>query len=149
MKQIIITLDTPEIQALERAGDKSAMTKVINITVAFRAPLCTGPPFEWIVLHSAILQFSSSFSKKLNFGATFQASRESIHQQITKGKSLIGGNSEAFALIIDGKSLAYALEDDMKDEFLQLSVGCSSVICCRSSPKQKALVSYMHSFKHT
>lgn len=50
------------------------------------------------------------------------------------------GSSEAFALIIDGKSLAYALEDDVKDMFLQLAISCASVICCRSSPKQKALV---------
>lgn len=44
------------------------------------------------------------------------------------------------ALIIDGKSLIYALEDDVKDMFLELAIGCASVICCRSSPKQKALV---------
>lgn len=41
---------------------------------------------------------------------------------------------------MDGKSLAYALEDDVKKLFLELSVSCASVICCRSSPKQKALV---------
>lgn len=46
----------------------------------------------------------------------------------------------AFALIIDGKTLAFALEDDMKRKFLNLAVECSSVICCRVSPKQKALV---------
>ncbi|KAL8139844.1 hypothetical protein V2J09_005865 [Rumex salicifolius] len=46
----------------------------------------------------------------------------------------------AFALIIDGKNLAYALEDDMKLHFLSLAVQCASVICCRVSPKQKALV---------
>lgn len=51
-----------------------------------------------------------------------------------------GSKSEAYALIIDGKSLAYALNDDTKNEFLELAVGCASVICCRSSPKQKALV---------
>lgn len=28
MKQIIINLETPEIQALEKAGDKAAITKV-------------------------------------------------------------------------------------------------------------------------
>lgn len=52
-----------------------------------------------------------------------------------------GESSEALALIIDGKSLAYALEDDVKDMFLDVAIGCASVICCRSSPKQKALVS--------
>lgn len=46
----------------------------------------------------------------------------------------------AFALIIDGKTLTYALEDDMKLQFLGLAVDCASVICCRVSPKQKALV---------
>ncbi|KAK6134052.1 hypothetical protein DH2020_032197 [Rehmannia glutinosa] len=48
--------------------------------------------------------------------------------------------AKAFALIIDGKSLAYALDDDVKNLFLELAIGCASVICCRSSPKQKALV---------
>lgn len=52
-----------------------------------------------------------------------------------------GEGSEALALIIDGKSLAYAMEDDVKDMFLDVAIGCASVICCRSSPKQKALVS--------
>lgn len=44
-------------------------------------------------------------------------------------------------MIIDGKSLTYALEDDVKNVFLDLAIGCASVICCRSSPKQKAMVS--------
>lgn len=46
----------------------------------------------------------------------------------------------AHALIIDGKTLTYALEDDIKHQFLALAVDCASVICCRVSPKQKALV---------
>ena len=64
-------------------------------------------------------------------------------KQMEEGKALITGSSgshEAFALIIDGKSLTYALEDDFKKQFLDLATGCASVICCRSSPKQKALV---------
>ena len=48
----------------------------------------------------------------------------------------------AFALIIDGKMLSYVLEPDMKHQFLHLAVQCASVICCRVSPKQKALVKY-------
>ncbi|KAF5751967.1 hypothetical protein HS088_TW02G00986 [Tripterygium wilfordii] len=94
MKQIMVNLDSPDIQALEKAGDKAA-------------------------------------------------SRESVLRQITEGKAqltAVGGSDEAFALIIDGKSLAYALEDNVKLMFLDLAVGCASVICCRSSPKQKALV---------
>lgn len=96
MKQIVVTLETPEILALEKEGNKKAISK---------------------------------------------AHKESIVQQITAGKKMLSSlSTESFALIIDGKSLTYALEDDVKNLFLQLAVGCASVICCRSSPKQKALV---------
>ncbi|CAN6444514.1 unnamed protein product [Victoria cruziana] len=76
--------------------------------------------------------------------AIAKASKESVVQQINAGKSKLvslAESADAFALIIDGKSLAFALEEDTKDKFLQLAIGCASVICCRSSPKQKALVS--------
>ncbi|CAI9768069.1 unnamed protein product [Fraxinus pennsylvanica] len=73
--------------------------------------------------------------------AVTKASRESVLQQIMNGKfQVTASSSEAFALIVDGKSLAYALEEDTKMLFLELAIGCASVICCRSSPKQKALV---------
>ena len=45
-----------------------------------------------------------------------------------------------------GKSLSCALEDDVKGLFLELALGCASVICCHSSPKQKALVSFSFFF---
>lgn len=81
-------------------------------------------------------------SKFLDISFFYQASRQSVLQQITDGKKQVAkSKSEAFALIIDGKSLAYALDDGIKNLFLDLAVGCASVICCRSSPKQKALVS--------
>ncbi|CAA7036333.1 unnamed protein product [Microthlaspi erraticum] len=100
MKQIIINLETPEIQQLEKSGEKDVIAEAL---------------------------------------------KENVMRQIINGKAQLkasGGKSEAeaFALIIDGKSLAYALEDDIKYIFLELAIGCASVICCRSSPKQKALV---------
>ncbi|XP_075483232.1 putative phospholipid-transporting ATPase 9 [Primulina tabacum] len=96
MKKIAITLENPEIVALEKVGDKNAIAK---------------------------------------------ASKQSVLKQITEGKSQVAASrSEAFALIIDGKSLAYALDDNAKKSFLELAMVCASVICCRSSPKQKALV---------
>lgn len=75
----------------------------------------------------------------------FQASKASIIQQVNEGKKLIDASpNNAFALIIDGNSLTYALGDDVKELFLALATGCASVICCRSSPKQKALVSFFY-----
>ena len=51
-----------------------------------------------------------------------------------------GADEEAFALIIDGKSLDYAFEDDIRQTFLALARLCRTVICCRVSPLQKSLV---------
>ncbi|KAJ1996031.1 phospholipid transporting ATPase [Coemansia spiralis] len=43
-------------------------------------------------------------------------------------------------LVIDGNSLKYALEPDLAPLLLELAVRCQSVLCCRVSPLQKALV---------
>ena len=51
-----------------------------------------------------------------------------------------GVEMETLALVIDGKSLTFALEKEMEKLFLDLAVMCKAVICCRVSPLQKALV---------
>lgn len=70
------------------------------------------------------------------------ATRDNIQKKIdairTQGDGTI--ETETLALIIDGKSLTYALEKDMEKMFLELAVMCKAVICCRVSPLQKALV---------
>jgi phospholipid-transporting ATPase len=72
-----------------------------------------------------------------------EATRDNIRkksQAITSASQ--GGQHEmdVLALVIDGKSLTYALERDLEKEFLDLAVKCKAVICCRVSPLQKALV---------
>ncbi|KAJ2782664.1 aminophospholipid translocase [Coemansia javaensis] len=47
---------------------------------------------------------------------------------------------ESLALIIDGRSLDFALEKDVEVLFLELATLCKAVVCCRVSPLQKALV---------
>uniref|UniRef100_A0A0E0AA16 Phospholipid-transporting ATPase n=1 Tax=Oryza glumipatula TaxID=40148 RepID=A0A0E0AA16_9ORYZ len=106
MTQIIVTLEAPDIIALEKNGDKESIAR---------------------------------------------ESKQRVMDQIEDGIKQIPppsqSNTESFALIIDGKSLTYALEDDVKFKFLDLALKCASVICCRSSPKQKALVTRL--VKHT
>ena len=105
MKKLIIQLESPQILALHKAGDKRAITK---------------------------------------------ASKENIRLQIFESSQQLaasrGSSEQAFSLIIDGTSLAYALEDDLKDMFLDLTIQCACVICCRTSPKQKALVTRLVKF---
>ncbi|KAL5793184.1 hypothetical protein ACOSP7_001778 [Xanthoceras sorbifolium] len=98
MTQIVITLDSPDIEALEKQGDKEAVAK---------------------------------------------ASHESVTRQIREGRSQLSSAKEgsvSFGLVIDGKSLDFALDERLENLFLDLAINCASVICCRSSPKQKARV---------
>ncbi|GFY88383.1 aminophospholipid ATPase 3 [Actinidia rufa] len=44
------------------------------------------------------------------------------------------------ALVIDGKCLMYALDPSLRVMLLNLSLNCTSVVCCRVSPLQKAQV---------
>ncbi|CAL9248344.1 unnamed protein product [Arabidopsis halleri] len=103
MKKILITLDSSDIEALEKQGDKEAVAKA---------------SFQ-------------SIKKQL---------REGILQTAAVTDDSAKENLEMFGLVIDGKSLTFALDSKLEKEFLELAIRCNSVICCRSSPKQKALV---------
>ncbi|XP_069732333.1 phospholipid-transporting ATPase VA isoform X2 [Phaenicophaeus curvirostris] len=46
----------------------------------------------------------------------------------------------SLGLVIDGRTLAYALEPTLEDKFLALAKQCRSVLCCRSTPIQKSMV---------
>ena len=72
-----------------------------------------------------------------------QSAFEEIDRKLqdARGKISQKGTSTSFALIIDGNALTHALTGSLKNSFLDLAVNCASVLCCRVSPKQKALVS--------
>uniref|UniRef100_A0A670ZU54 Phospholipid-transporting ATPase n=1 Tax=Pseudonaja textilis TaxID=8673 RepID=A0A670ZU54_PSETE len=66
-----------------------------------------------------------------------QATRETLtHHCGTLGEALRKEND--FALIIDGKTLKYALTFGIRQYFLDLALSCKAVICCRVSPLQKS-----------
>ncbi|GAB2213107.1 hypothetical protein Droror1_Dr00021125 [Drosera rotundifolia] len=93
------------------------------------------------IIISSEMHERKTLEKASDKSAMDDALKASVLHHITEGKELASREStDALALIIDGKSLAHALEDDVKDMFLDLALACASVICCRSSPKQKALV---------
>ncbi|KAI3787733.1 hypothetical protein L2E82_00104 [Cichorium intybus] len=84
MKQIVITLESPEIVEAEKSGDINLIGKV---------------------------------------------SKSSVQKQILSGLAeMKASKSKAYALIIDRKSLAYALNNDIKNDFLELPVGCASAV---------------------
>lgn len=56
-----------------------------------------------------------------------------------KTRGFIPGAQTSFAIVIDGDTLRYALEDKLKPIFLNLATQCETVVCCRVSPAQKAM----------
>lgn len=73
---------------------------------------------------------------------TAAATRDNIAKKLGQIRSQVtsGGELDTLALIIDGKSLTFALEKGLEKDFLDLAIMCKAVICCRVSPLQKALV---------
>ncbi|KAJ5986405.1 hypothetical protein N7451_010770 [Penicillium sp. IBT 35674x] len=72
---------------------------------------------------------------------TAEATRANLQSKMEAVKTQANsGDIETLALVIDGKSLTFALEKDMEKLFLDLAVMCKAVVCCRVSPLQKALV---------
>lgn len=46
-------------------------------------------------------------------------------------------NSQPLGVVIDGRTLMYALEDPLNAKFLDLARRCQVVLCCRATPSQK------------
>lgn len=59
-----------------------------------------------------------------------QATRENINKKLQALQSQgAAGEVETLALVIDGRSLTFALEKDMEQMFLELAVMCKAVVC--------------------
>ncbi|KAK9052922.1 hypothetical protein SSX86_029552 [Deinandra increscens subsp. villosa] len=87
--------------------------------------------------------FNLSLSREVESKNELKAMKDDILNQIEASyRATINEKTkdDPFALVVDGKALEIALRNDTRDEFLQLAVNCASVICCRVSPKQKALI---------
>ncbi|CAK8537794.1 unnamed protein product [Lathyrus sativus] len=140
------------IDKLAQAGIKlwvltgNKMETAINVGFACRL---LQQEMKQIIISSDTRETKSLEKMENKFNADV-AIKKSVVCQLMEGKELLGAsieNAEALAIIIDGKSMTYALEDDVKDLFLALAVSCASIICFRSSPKQKTLVTRLVKIK--
>lgn len=90
---------------------------------------------------------------KVQPGTTSEEAEAQLHDSLEKYFNLQGTEEElkvarndhsppppTHALIIDGDALKLVLREPLKSKFLLLCKQCKSVICCRVSPSQKALV---------
>ncbi|CAI9274898.1 unnamed protein product [Lactuca saligna] len=99
--------------------------------------------FACSLLRHDMKQFHLSLSRDAESKNQPKAMNDEILNQIEASYQVTVNEKtkdDPFALVVDGKALEIALGDEIRDDFLQLAVNCSSVICCRVSPKQKALI---------
>ncbi|KAL1833903.1 hypothetical protein ACET3Z_003554 [Daucus carota] len=99
--------------------------------------------FACSLLRHDMQQIRISLSKEAESTNQVKAMKEDILQQIESSYQLTikeENREHPFAMVIDGKALQIALANDMRQKFLRLAVSCAAVICCRVSPKQKALI---------
>ncbi|KAL5999628.1 putative phospholipid-transporting ATPase 4 [Asimina triloba] len=132
-------------------GDKMETAINIGYGSAFKKPCFLAQFLSLFITNTILNTFACSLLRQgmkqilitLTNSDVNKAAKENILMQIANALQMIKLEKDpdaAFALIVDGKTLSYALEDDLKHQFLALAVDCASVICCRVSPRQKALV---------
>ncbi|CAH1777147.1 unnamed protein product, partial [Owenia fusiformis] len=114
--EAIANLAKAEIKIWILTGDKQETA--INIGYACRL-LTSGMPLLVINEHS------------------LDSTRDAIQRHTQEFGDQLGRENEV-GLIIDGKTLKYALTPDCRQDFLQIAISCKAVICCRVSPLQKS-----------
>ncbi|XP_061048222.1 phospholipid-transporting ATPase VD isoform X4 [Eubalaena glacialis] len=73
--------------------------------------------------------------QKKNPASPEQASSEALHQPPAPPDSGLRAG-----LIINGKTLEFALQESLQRQFLELAARCHAVVCCRATPLQKSEV---------
>uniref|UniRef100_A0A7M4FB48 Phospholipid-transporting ATPase n=1 Tax=Crocodylus porosus TaxID=8502 RepID=A0A7M4FB48_CROPO len=75
-------------------------------------------------------------SEGFSNGHVFRKKKEKLNQGSVFQVTVTGD----YALVINGHSLAHALEADLEKEFLEVAFMCKTVLCCRVTPLQKSQV---------
>uniref|UniRef100_A0A8C9ZUI1 ATPase phospholipid transporting 10D n=1 Tax=Sander lucioperca TaxID=283035 RepID=A0A8C9ZUI1_SANLU len=119
--------EVPEtIEALQRAGIKvwilTGDKKETAINIAYACKLLC-PNDQLLTLKVEVQRSEASLTEPTAAGNHGESS---------------SGSVAGFVLVIDGRTLDWALQEELKSHFLELSQGCKAVICCRSTPLQKS-----------
>lgn len=88
-----------------------------------------------------------TFSKELEYLEGAQQTQDSFNTDILNDSNVDG--VAGFAIVVNGHSLVHCLHPQMEKMFLDIISQCRSVICCRVTPLQKALVvELVKKYKH-
>lgn len=126
--------DVPEtIEALQEAGIKVwVLTGDKQETAVNIANACK-------LLRSNDRLLTANCGSKDACAALLEELLIEVKHEEDKEESFSDGTSGCI-LVIDGRTLEWALQEELTGSFLELSCKCKAVICCRSTPLQKSKV---------
>ncbi|XP_070697783.1 phospholipid-transporting ATPase VD isoform X2 [Pempheris klunzingeri] len=135
--------EVPEtIEALQRAGIKvwilTGDKKETAINIAYACKLLC-PTDQLLTASCGSVESCAALLEELKL----EIQRcDAIETELTAaGSSEESSDGKAsFILVIDGRTLDWALQEELKSDFLELGCRCKAVICCRSTPLQKSQV---------
>uniref|UniRef100_A0A671XFW4 Phospholipid-transporting ATPase n=1 Tax=Sparus aurata TaxID=8175 RepID=A0A671XFW4_SPAAU len=136
--------EVPEtIEALQRAGIKvwvlTGDKKETAINIAYACKLLR-PGDELLTVTCGSKDACAALLQELKLEVQRGGDRL-MEPSAAENRSESSSSSAAdFILVIDGCTLDWALQEELKSDFLELSCRCKAVICCRSTPLQKSQV---------
>uniref|UniRef100_A0A8C4HCA2 Phospholipid-transporting ATPase n=1 Tax=Dicentrarchus labrax TaxID=13489 RepID=A0A8C4HCA2_DICLA len=125
--ETIASLRKAGLQIWVLTGDKQETA--VNIAYACKL---LDPEEEILTLNADSQAFHSNFTTFEIYPSSSPSSSSSSHTPPFMVHRL--------GLVIDGRTLAYALDKSLEDKFLAVARSCRSVLCCRSTPLQKSMV---------
>ncbi|XP_044730312.1 phospholipid-transporting ATPase VB isoform X2 [Chrysoperla carnea] len=143
VSDVLSSLTAAGIVTWVLTGDKPETA----INIAYSAKLFT-PNMDILKLmtrskdaaENSILFYLSEIEKLLDGTSDTQIPQN--HHRISVATATVTPKKAQRALVVDGKTLTYILDkrSNLTKPFLKLSTYCNSVLCCRSTPLQKAYI---------
>ncbi|KAI3696543.1 hypothetical protein L1987_79561 [Smallanthus sonchifolius] len=135
------------IETLSRAGIKIWMLTgdklETAINIAYACKLINNDMKQFVISSETdVIREVESRGDQVEIAQFIRETVENeLHKCHQEAQSIIHGSTgQKLSFLIDGKCLMYALDPSLRSTLLSLSLSCSSVVCCRVSPLQKAQV---------
>lgn len=128
--------DSPYKKSLRASNKSNSVSpektkRVVNSTVNQDRSSCEGEGEEYpqiCVSESLTPESGSLINGEINTS------------DMTSKEYLSSISNDGYAIVVSGPSLCCLLDGGLGDEFIKLATKCTTVICCRSTPLQKALI---------
>uniref|UniRef100_H3C900 Phospholipid-transporting ATPase n=1 Tax=Tetraodon nigroviridis TaxID=99883 RepID=H3C900_TETNG len=139
--ETLTILSLANIKIWVLTGDKQDTETAVNI--GYSCKMLTDDMAEVFIISGHTVQSVRQELRSACLGVFGDRAGElgnKLNLSKSQQNSLMDNISGEFALVVNGHSLAHALERDMEMEFVSTACACKAVICCRVTPLQKAQV---------